>query len=154
MMTKIQIGDVIEIKTKEGFAYAQYTHKHKQYGALLRVFNRIHKERPLDYKVLVQGEESFKCFFPLSAAVDQNLVSVLGNTSVPEKAKEFPIFRAGVVDPATKKVTFWWLWDGEKEWRVGELTYEQRKFPIRGVWNDTLLIKRIESGWTPETDLT
>ena len=62
------------------------------------------------------------------------------------------LVRGGVIDPSTRKVKVWWLWDGEKEWRVGEITAEQRGLPIRGVWNDTLLIERIESGWTPETD--
>jgi hypothetical protein len=57
-----------------------------------------------------------------------------------------------VIDPSTGKVKVWWLWDGEREWQVGELTEEQRGLSFREVWNDTLLIERIESGWTPETD--
>jgi hypothetical protein len=64
------------------------------------------------------------------------------------------VFRAGVVDPAVGKVVDWWLWDGEKEWRVGSISDEQRKLPIRGCWNDTMLIKRIEEGWLPENDAT
>ena len=31
----------------------------------------------------------------------------------------------------------------------GELTPEQRKLPIRGVWNDTLLVERIEADGYP-----
>ncbi|WP_176536262.1 hypothetical protein [Rhizobium sp. L9] len=46
----------------------------------------------------------------------------------------------------------WWLWDGEKEWRIGQLSAEQHQLSIRGVWNDTLLVERIEFGWTPEID--
>jgi hypothetical protein len=154
MKRNIHIGDVIEIRTTKGLAYAQYTHKHKQYGALLRVFNRIYLEQPTDLKSLIIEEEAFQCFFPLSAALNLKLVRVVTNISVPEKNKKFPTFRAGIVDPATKKVAVWWLWDGEKEWRIGELDKEQKKLPIRGIWNDTLLIERIDSGWTPETDLT
>ncbi len=93
-------------------------------------------------------------FFPLNAAIDQHIVSIVANVALPSDAQKFPTFRAGVVDPATRKVGVWWLWDGEKEWRVGQLTVEQRCLSIRGVWNDTLLIERIESGWTPETDPT
>lgn len=153
-MDKIKIGDVIEIKTKNGWSYAQYTHKHTQYGALLRVFGDIYKSRLEDFSELVKSNPAFMCFFPLGAAVDQGIVSVVGNTDLPVESRVFPTFRAGVVDPATRRVGVWWLWDGEKEWRVGELTSDQRHLSIRGVWNDTLLIERLESGWRPETDPT
>lgn len=153
-MARLKIGDVIEIKTKIGLSYAQYAHKHKQYGALLRVFSDSYGSRPEGFAELVKSSPAFVCFFPLNAAVDQGIVSVVGNIDLPVEARAFPTFRAGVVDPATRKVSVWWLWDGEKEWRVGELTAEQRRLPIRGVWNDTLLVERLESGWTPETDPT
>jgi hypothetical protein len=153
-MAKLKIGDVVEIKTANGLVYAQYTHKHKQFGALLRVFRRFYEARPDDFVKLVEDKPTFMCFFPLNAAVDRNIVSIAGNVMVPSEAQAFPIFRDGIVDPATRKVGVWWLWDGEEEWRVGELTAEQRKLSIREVLNDTLLIERIEAGWTPETDPT
>lgn len=153
-MAKLKIGDVVEIKTEKGLAYAQYAHKHKQYGALLRVFGNFYGTRPSDFAEHVKSKPAFMCFFPLSAAADQGIVLIVDCVALPLEAQTFPTFRAGVVDPATHKVGVWWLWDGEKEWRVGELTAEQRRLSIRGVWNDTLLIERIESGWTPETDPT
>ena len=153
-MAKLKIGDVVEIKTGKGLSYAQYAHRHKQYGALLRVFDNFYDARPDDFDELVKSKLKFMCFFPLSAAIDRDIVSIVDNVALPLDAQKFPTFRAGVVDPATRKVGVWWLWDGEKEWRVGELTVEQRRLSIRGVWNDTLLIERIESGWMPETDPT
>jgi hypothetical protein len=147
-MAKLKIGDVIEIKTTKGLAYALYTHKHKQYGALLRVFRQTYASRPSDLPEVVADSVMFSCFFPLSAAVDQDIVSIVGNVEVPNVLTPFPTFRAGVVDPKTQKVAVWWLWDGENEWKIGDLTQEQRKLPIRGVWNDTLLVERIEAGWT------
>lgn len=153
-MAKLKIGDIVEINTTKGLAYAQYTHRHKQYGALLRVFGSLFEARPSNFTDLISSNPAFMCFFPLAAAVDQGIVSIVCNLSLPSNAQEFPIFRAGVIDPATRKVGVWWLWDGEREWRIGELTAEQRSLSIRGVWNDTLLIERIEAGWTPETDQT
>lgn len=153
-MAKIKIGDVVEIKTSKGLAYAQYTHKHKQYGALLRVFDGFYSHRPTIFTDIVNVRPKFSCFFPLTAAVDRNIVSIAGNVNVSNDMQVFPTFRAGVVDPSTKKVATWWLWDGEEEWRIGSLSENQRQLPIRGVWNDTFLIERIESGWTPETDPT
>ena len=151
-MAKIKIGDVVEIKTSKGLAYAQYTHKHKQYGALLRVFDGFHVVRPIDFTGIANSCPKFSCFFPLSAAVDRNIVLIASNANVSDDMKVFPVFRAGMIDPSLKKVVTWWLWDGEEEWRIGSLSKDQRRFSIRGVWNDTFLIERIESGWTPETD--
>ncbi len=65
-----------------------------------------------------------------------------------------PTFRTGVINPKTGKVDVWWLWDGNREWKIGAISEEQRKFPIRGSWNDTLFIERIEEGWLPEKDST
>jgi hypothetical protein len=130
-MAKLKIGDVVEIKTTKGLTYAHYAHKHKQYGALLRVFERFYDVRPNGFSELVNSKLAFVCFFPLSAAVDLALVSIVGNTPVPLEAQEFPTFRAGVIDPSTRKVGVWWLWDGQKEWRIGELSTEERRLPIR-----------------------
>jgi hypothetical protein len=151
-MARAKIGDVVEIYTPVGFAYAHYTHKHAQYGALLRVFSKTYEAKPLDLKSVVAGHPTFSCFFPLNAAVSQKIVSIVGNFDVPDTLQAFPIFRAGVVNSNTGKVDVWWFWDGQDERRVGAISEEQRKLSIRGVWNDTMLIDRIVSGWTPETD--
>lgn len=153
-MKNPKVGDIIEIRTSSGFAYAQYVLKNKLYGALLRVFSKVYPSRPKSFLKIVEHPPTFQCFFPLSAALKTGVVDIAGNAPLPEEAKVFPIFRSGMVDPVTRKVQTWWLWDGEKEWRVGELSPEQRRLPIRGVWNDTLLVERIEEGWTPESDQT
>jgi hypothetical protein len=70
----------------------------------------------------------------------------VANVSVPHSLREFPIFRCGLENPATGKVDEPWLWDGEREWRAGTLTDEQKKFPIRQIVNDTMLITMIEKG--------
>jgi len=152
-MAGLLFGDLIEIPTPKGLAYAQYINRHRKYGALLRVFSNVLDRRPDDVKNTI-GEVQFICFFPLKAAVNQEIVTVVGYAPVPKEVSAFPTFRAGVMDPATGKVAVWWFWDGEKEWRVGTLTPEQRSMPIRGVCNDTMLVERIVSGWRSETDLT
>lgn len=153
-MGRVKLGDIIEIPTPKGLAYAHFINKHSRYGALLRVFSTLHGHRPPDVSEVVAGDVQFLCFFPLQAAVNQEIVVLVGNASIPAEAARFPVFRAGVADPTTKKVAVWWFWDGESEWKVGALTDEQRKMPIRGVWNDTFLIERIVSGWRPENDPT
>jgi hypothetical protein len=151
---KLQVGDIIEISTAKGLSYSQVSHNHARYGALLRVLPGFFKSRPSDFVKLAGEPETFVTFFPLQAAVNRRIFDLVGRCPVPDFAKPFPLFRTGVEDPATLKVKVWWLWDGEKEWKVGDITPEQRKLPLRGIWNDTLLIERIESGWTPSNDPT
>ena len=151
-MAKLKIGDVVEIKTARGFGYLHYTHKHRQYGALLRAFPGFYEARPSHLTELVRGVSTFQCFFPLAAALSQGIVSIVGNVELSAVEAEFPIFRAGVLNPVSQKVDVWWLWNGQEEWKVGELTSEQRRLSIRGVWNDRLLRDRLESEWRPETD--
>ena len=64
-------------------------------------------------------------------------------------AKEFPVFRTGVANDVGN-VEVWWLWDGTKEWKIGKLEPGMEKLPIRGVWNDTLLVQRIIEEWSHE----
>lgn len=144
-------GDIVEIPTPEGVAYAQVTHVHPEYGPLLRVFPGTFEHRPPDFAAELEGAEpQFSVFFPLQAAVNRHIVSLVANLPVPGGLQAFPTFRAGVVNPASGRVETWWLWDGETEWRVNSLTPEQRRFPVRGIGNDTLLVERILSGWTAE----
>ena len=147
MSKRAEIGDIVEIATPKGYAYAQYTHKHPTYGALIRVLKGIFKEKPENLLNLKTGEYQFITFFPLGAAVNRGVVNIVGNLPLPEKSKVFPVFKAGTSD-LNGKVEVWWLWDGEKEWKVGKLKKEQQDLPLRGVINDTLLIERICNGWS------
>lgn len=152
MPRTVQIGDVIEVPTKLGYAYAQFSHYHSKpprYGALLRILPGIFRERPKDFAELVAKREEFSVFFPLQAAIDKGIFSVVANEAIPPKAKQFPLFRAGNINPATGKVEQWWLWDGDESRRTEGLTDKQLDLPIKSIWNDTMLVKRIEQGWTP-----
>lgn len=151
-MSKPEIGDIVVVETRNGLAYAQYTHKKPMYGALIRIFDKIYQEAPADLSEVLNQPVRFSIFFPLTAALSKGICKVVANEQVPTSLKEFPVFRAGIPNPTTKKVDDWWLWNGDQEVKVGKLTQDQLKLPIRGVWNDTLLVDRIESGWRPEFD--
>ena len=150
---QIRIGDIVEIETPVGLAYALYTHHDVEFGAMLRVFDELHAKRPRVPEEVLMHEVRFSTFYPLRAALREGLVRIAGNAPVPDCLRTFPLFRAaGLVDPTRRRVQDWWLWDGQKEWRVGRLTPEQRKLPIRAVWNHTYLFDRIVDGWRPDTD--
>jgi hypothetical protein len=73
-MAQPKIGDIVEIKTARGLAYAQYINKHKMYGALLRLLNGLYERRPSDLGSLASSETRFVTFFPLAAAAKQRIV--------------------------------------------------------------------------------
>ena len=143
MARRIKIGDIIEIKTEKGFVYAQYTHKNSLMGNLIRVFTGFYKERPISFDDIVISDIRFMTFFPLQAAINQNILAIVSNT-------EIPIFKNGLTDPKTGKITKWWLWDGNKEWDIENPNKEQMKYSYQEIINDTLLIERILSEWRPE----
>jgi hypothetical protein len=149
-MAKARIGEVFELRTNNGYGYFQLTHMHTsppKMGGLIRVLGEFdsHQNSP---ELLAKCETQFKTFFPIDQAIKKNLIKSIGVAEIPEQDQTFPIFRNGVRDPKTKQIDTWWLWDGDKEWRVGSLTEEQFNFPIREVINDTFLIERISSNWT------
>jgi hypothetical protein len=150
---KVKFGDVVELSTPAGLAYAIYTHRDSVCGAMIHVFDQLHASRPHDLAELTKTKVRFITFYPLQAAVNRNFVTVVGNVPIPDHLRAFPLFRAaGAIDPTTHRVINWWLWDGKKEWRIGALTSPQRKLPIRATWNHTCLVDRIAEGWRPETD--
>lgn len=152
MIKKAQIGDILEIPTRKGLAYVQFSHYHESpphYGAIIRVLEGFFQERPKEFHTLAGQRELYYTLFPVQAAVNRKIFQIVGHTEVPLFAKNFPLFRAGNTNPQSGKVDQWWLWDGTKSWKTDELTNEQLDLPIKSSWNDVLLISRIEQGWTP-----
>jgi hypothetical protein len=146
---RARLGDVLEIATPAGLAYFQYTHQHPVYGGLICVLQGTYEARPAPEEIasLARRSERFVTFLPVRGSANRGLVTIVANEPIPPHAKPFPIFKSG-------RPGNWWLWDGEREWRVGQLTVEQRALPSRGVWNAALLASRIASGWSPEDDAT
>lgn len=151
-----KFGDVIEIQTPKGLAYAQYTHKHikpPRFGALLRILPGLYQTRPTSFSELVQHPERFSIFFPLGSAVWRGLVHIVGHEEIPKDKQIFPIMRASGGRDRSGKIHGWWICDGEKEWRVDELTPDQRKLSIQSTCNLLFLVDRIASGWSPEDEI-
>ena len=142
-------GDTVEIQTPRGLAYAQVTLRAPLYGTLIRVIDGFWDQRPQDVKEVVDRAEAFFTFFPVAAAVRRGIVANIGSAPIPERARGFPLLRQrGVIRP-DGTVSAWWLWDGDKKWRVGQLSDELRDLSIAEVINDTLLVERLNTGWRP-----
>jgi hypothetical protein len=148
--TRPRIVDVIEIETPRGFAYAQYTHEHREpprYGSLLRVLPGLLAERPESFQQLVLQEERFLVFFPLGAATKRRIVRIVANESIPEAKRPFPIFRSRLVSDGLEGP--WYIWDGKKS-RLARRRDRWTPRAVLAVWNDTFLIERITEDWSPE----
>lgn len=148
----VKPGDVFSIEVEGGAGYFQFVLKHELMGELIRVFPGAHASPPGDFDALVSQLTNFWIFFPVAAALRRKIVKKEGNYPIPSHSQELPLFRTGTVNQQTKRVDDWWLWDGNESWRVGSISDGQRRLPIRGSWNDTLLKERIAKGWLPELD--
>ena len=151
-MKKPTIGDIYEIETSVGLAYAQFTHDTDggRFGEVLRILDGIHGKRPSNFTGI---PTKYVILYPLTKLVrkGEGYVEFVANEEVPPEAREFPMFRNGTPGQ-DGKVADWWLWDGHNERRVGKLAPEQRSYPFFEVLNPEALKETIETGWTPESD--
>ncbi|MGH8417288.1 MAG: hypothetical protein ACRER8_08385 [Pseudomonas sp.] len=148
MAKKVKLGDILQVLTSQGVAYAQVTHKHPEFGFLIRVFPGFHNKQPKNFSAVVQGEPQFSAFFVVQSAVNQGLLSVVANVPVPERLQVFPTFRSRNGGPGGSI----WLWDGEKACRVErDLRSNEMEYPTEGIISAPLLVERIEKNYRAET---
>jgi hypothetical protein len=149
MAKRVRIGDIVQILTSGGVAYAQLTHVHGEYGYLLRVFEGTYEKIPKDWSEVVTRPVQFSAFFPLQSAVNQSLLSVVGSCPVPESLAEFPVFRSRSGGAGGSI----WLWDGISSKMLDRaLTDEEYRLPVRGIISAPLLVERIAAGYRPEVN--
>ncbi len=151
--SRVTIGDVLAIPTRCGTALAQVTHKHReppQLGDLIRVLPGFHNQ-PVNLQEIVDLEEQFQTFVNASSLIKHGFAEVIGSAEIPAAKRAFPVFRmsAGIPEGADN----WWLWDGNREWKIGRLTEEQKRMPIASTWTGPYLIDRICEGWNPQWDV-
>ncbi len=151
MAKRAKIGDVIQFLTSEGMAYAQYTHKHDEYGYLLGVLEGCHEKFLRDFSQIVNAPPQFYAFFPLQTVLNRHLVSVIANTPVAACNKSFPMFRTCDHTKEGKRVN-WMIWDGVKFEMLGrDLNEKEKRYSMHEIVSAPLLLERIEKGYRPET---
>jgi len=151
-MTRVRpkIGDVCEISTPKGFAYFHHTHKHIEYGHLIRIIPGIFDVRPVDFIPLIKCPSQFVTFYPLGVACAQHLITIVANLPVPASSSSFPLFRTGLPD-VDGTVNTWWLWNGVNAEKIGSLRSDMVHLPLRGIVTHPFLIDRIISGYCDST---
>jgi hypothetical protein len=146
-------GDVYQISTPKGLAYFQYIRKDDEYGHLIRILPGIFETIPASFCELTQSKELYFIFFPLAAAVSKGIVKHVASEPLPVSAQKPPTMRRPGGRAAGGKVLNWWLRgpNGEEK-KVDNLNEEQKRYSLAVIWNDTLLVERICSGWSPENE--
>jgi hypothetical protein len=148
MTKKPKVGDIIEIPLSNGKkAYAQYLHKSKM-GPIIIVFGLI-PDGNIDLDKVILSKPLFPPVITgLNAAINSGLWIIVGNGPVNNFVH--PKFVSTLYDQFTGKARVWFLWDGQRDIRIGAvLPREYKELEFLVVWNPKNVIDRIETGEIP-----
>ncbi|WP_406698430.1 hypothetical protein V5E97_06130 [Singulisphaera sp. Ch08] len=152
MAKKPKTGDVVRITARRGYAYAQVSHIHKNFGCLLRILDGFFAPQQ-GIPNVGDFPEIFQTYMFYQDLLISGYSEIVCNAPLRDEFKTHPLMRDGVRNPKTGKVGVWWLWDGIKEWPIGVLPENMRGLSLRGIWNYKMLIDRIENGWRPDAEV-
>lgn len=139
-------GEILEVPVGKQFGYVQFIGEHREYGDAILVNPTLHDRQAR----FATGffDAGYVTFYPAGVAVSNKLVEVVAQSSPPKFPKRFrrpKAQRDGAVES-------WVIEGGWRDVVKQNLTDEERRLPIAGVWDHELLRKQIAKGWTPETD--
>ena len=145
----ITSGEVFAIKTSLGFGFLQFIEKSPHQIHRIRVLEPIRQDIHISQEE-VDLPERFTIGFPLSVAHHRKIVERVGQFTIPKK----------YVMP-TKGRSKHNIGDRFLGWFIVDLSTLQRKLKKKlsaselklspeGVWNDTLIIERLEKDWRLE----
>ena len=135
--------------TPQGKAYLHYVFKDKVMGELVRVLPHFYSQTPDYLGKLAESEERFMVFFPVSVACRRKLIENVGHFDLKNFVKPNLMRNKHLV---RGEFLGWHLIDTNTMHHqlVKNLSAEQKKLSPWGIWNDTLLIERLASGWKLE----
>src|SRR5262249_52950294 len=157
MHPHLNLGDIIEIKTARGFAYAQYVNHKPKYGPLMRILPGTFPQRLKHFEQIVRERGSYCCFWNPKSALAKRTVKLVGNLAIPSEYLKMPTFKWGLASITTGRVAEWSIWNGSDQRRgflgsrpVRRLTRAQKRYPIDELVPLEYVVARIERGWRPE----
>lgn len=143
---KVKPGDILEFATSHGRGYLHYVGRHPEYGDAVVVCPTQYQNRVTEVAGLFSA--GYVAFYPVSAAIAQGLVQIVGHApspSLPTRVRR-PGARVGT------HVETWIVEDGHAEEVRSELSEAERHPPIAVIWNHELLAQRVREGWRPERE--
>jgi hypothetical protein len=139
-------GEILEVPVGKRFGYVQFLGEHREYGDAILVSPVLHDRQA--HFATGFFSTGYVTFYPAALSVSSKLVEVVAQSSPPSLPKRFrrpKVEREGAVES-------WVIEGGWRDVVRQNLTDEERKLPIAGVWNHQFLREQIAKGWTPETD--
>lgn len=139
-------GEILEVPVGKRFGYVQFLGEHREYGDAILVSPVLHDRQA--HFATGFFSTGYVTFYPAALSVSSKLVEVVAQSSPPSLPKRFrrpKAERDGAVES-------WVIEGGWRDVVRQNLTDEERKLPIAGVWNHQFLREQIAKGWTPETD--
>ena len=146
---KIELGDIFELKTSKGYVYLQCVRipvDKRQDVELVRIYYKVHPIQTKDFS-LIQKSSFFYLNFVLQAAYNRKIVEKVGNVPLESDFKPPRYFRTKNPFGEGWQIVDSVNWHRET---IEKLTNEQLKLSPWGGWNDTLIIERLDEGWTLE----
>jgi hypothetical protein len=99
------------------------------------------------------ASRGYLAFYPASAALRKDMVTVTGHMPIPPDLSWKKIRRAGARSFTDGRILSWIIDDDGNETVVKTLSNADRGLPIAATWSHDLMIMRILSGWRPEDEV-
>jgi hypothetical protein len=148
MRKSIKIGDIFEIPLANGKkAFGRYIFADKKKGPLIEVYDFFtNSSDKVDIKQVVSKQRRFPPVITgLFAVIRSGLWRVVG--SVPVENFQYPKFVSTFWNDKTGEARIWFLWDGQKEIKLGPtLPKEYRNLEYLVGWDPSDIAHRIETG--------
>jgi hypothetical protein len=141
MAKRIRPGHVVEIRTPQGLAYAQYLGEHHKLGGTLWVIRSIESDRPVDLEAL-DWENGYHVFYPARAALRQGFVEIVGEAATAGREVPSDLRRPGARDRDGALLT-WIVTRGGEDEVFEHLSYEDQQLPLGVIWNHEMLVQRL-----------
>lgn len=134
---------MLEVPVGTRFAYLHYLGKHTHYGDAVLVGPKLQDTKVTVDAALFSG--GYVTFYPVVAAVTQELVSIVGYLPPMPLPKRFR--RPGAIVGRQVKT---WIVDSDTGDAIkSQLSEDDLRLPIASIWNHEYLIQRIAEGWDP-----
>lgn len=137
-------GDIVEVETAAGPAYAQVTHRHVSYPEVVRALERPASGGRPKLSELAGAETRFTAIVPLGAAMARGAIRAtwLGSAALRPADRTFPTFKTPIRD-RQGGIAYWWFWDGDGLSYSADPQDDPDRFPTREVLSAERFLARL-----------
>jgi hypothetical protein len=149
-------GDVYDLKMREGNAFLHAIGVHGDHGWAVRVLvPSALPSNDVEYDVSHAKELFVVLVGDLAFAERKGWLKPVGRAELPPRYRGGEmLFRSSVsfLPNGQHKPDSWWLDDGDRCWRVKELTAAEQRYPLKSFTPVTAIESLIEREWDPDYD--